>query len=147
MKYVALLRGINAGGNRRVPMAELRVLFEGMGFTNVITYINSGNVIFSSVSAPEAAAIQQTVEKHFGFDIDTLILSQVKLTSVINAIPGEWANDSEQKSDVLFLFPDVDSPDIMQHIGFRPEFETIQYIQGAVLSNVTRVNQPKSSLV
>ena len=48
MKYVALLRGINVGGNNRVPMAELKLCFEKMGFNNVVTYINSGNVIFES---------------------------------------------------------------------------------------------------
>ena len=52
MKYVALLRGVNAGGNRKVPMAELRETFADMDFSDISTYINSGNVIFSSAVLP-----------------------------------------------------------------------------------------------
>ncbi|TGN13385.1 DUF1697 domain-containing protein [Leptospira ilyithenensis] len=48
MKYIALLRGINVGGNRKVEMKKLRNLFESLGYINVSTYINSGNVIFES---------------------------------------------------------------------------------------------------
>ena len=48
MKYVALLRGINAGKNRRIDMKELKLIFESIGCENVSTYINSGNVIFES---------------------------------------------------------------------------------------------------
>ena len=51
MRYVALLRGINVGGNNRVPMPELRACFEAAGYENVKTYINSGNVIFDSDEA------------------------------------------------------------------------------------------------
>lgn len=49
-KYVALLRGINVGGNNKVEMSKLKALFEKMGYTNVVTYINSGNVIFEAHS-------------------------------------------------------------------------------------------------
>lgn len=147
MKYVALLRGINVGGNRKVPMAELRQIFEDLGFTDVSTYINSGNVIFSSEIAPDAAKIEAAIGNHFGFSVDTLVLSAVQLTSVANAIPGEWLNDTEQKSDVLYLFADVDSPDIVDHVGYRPESETIHYIPGSLITNVTRKNQPKSSIM
>lgn len=46
--YVALLRGINVGGNNKIEMTKLKVLFESLGYTNVVTYINSGNVIFET---------------------------------------------------------------------------------------------------
>ena len=55
--------------------------------------------------------------------------------------------DVIKQSDVLFLFPDIDSPDIVGGIGYRPEFETIHYVSGALISNGTRENRPKSSLV
>ncbi|QQS21871.1 DUF1697 domain-containing protein [Candidatus Saccharibacteria bacterium] len=147
MKYVVLLRGINVGGNRKVPMADLRAVFEGMGFADVVTYINSGNVVFSAQTAPVASAIKARLEKAFGFDIDTLVLSQAEVVSVAKAIPDEWLNDAEQKSDVLYLFADIDSSDIMSSIGFRPEFETIHYVPGALITNVSRKYQSKSSLL
>ena len=147
MKYVALLRGINAGGNRRVPMAELRQIFADMGFTDVTTYINSGNVVFSARSEPSAGVIREKLETVFGFEIPLLVLSAEHIRRIAEAIPKEWQNDTVQKSDVIYLFPDVDSPDVMDKFGYRPEFETIHYVPGALITNVTRKNQPKSSLV
>lgn len=147
MRYVALLRGINVGGNRKVPMAELRTVFEALGFTEVSTYINSGNVIFSANVVPDPGEIERVLEKSFGFAIDTLVLSAVEVTSVAQAIPGEWQNNTEQKSDIVYLFPDIDSSGIIDNIGYRPEFETIHYVPGALISNVARKNQPKSCLV
>lgn len=147
MKYVSLLRGINVGGNRKVPMAQLKQVFEGMGFGDVSTYINSGNVIFSAATKPNTATIEQRLALHFGFAIDTLVLSAAELASVADAIPGEWANDTEQKSDVAFLFPDVDSPDIVQTIGHKPDIETMRYVPGALLMNISRQNQSKGSLL
>lgn len=147
MKYVALLRGINVGGNRKVSMAELRAAFEQMGFTEVSTYINSGNVIFAADSVPDASKIERVLAENFGFEINVLVLNAAEVASVAEAIPNEWLNNTEQKSDVVYLFPDVDSPDIMSKIGYRPEFETIYYLPGALITNVSRQNQPKSSLI
>lgn len=147
MNYVALLRRINAGGNRRVPMAELRELFASLGFTDVSTYVNSGNVIFSSTTTPNQTVVENAIENKFGFTVDTLILSADEFLSIANAVPSEWQNDyTDHKSDVCFLFADVDSPDVIDRIAPKSDIETIHYIPGAVLSNVTRQNQPKSSL-
>ena len=147
MKYLALLRGVNAGGKRRVPMAELRNLFEQMEFRDVTTYVNSGNLIFSARTKPDTKNIQKTLEHHFGFAIDTLIIDAKKFQKIVAAIPGEWQNDyTEHKSDACFLFPDVDSPDILERISPRPEFEDVRYVPGALLSYLPRKNQPKSAL-
>lgn len=148
MNYVALLRGINAGVKRRVPMAELRQLFTDMGFSNVKTYINSGNVIFSSDTTLDQSKVQQTLETHFGFDIDTLILSGNKICEIARQIPKDWQNDyQDHKSDVCYLFADVDSSDVLNGFKINPDVEEVRYIDGAVLSSVSRKNQPKSSLL
>lgn len=147
MKYLALLRGINVGGNRTVPMAELRGVFEHAGYTDVSTYINSGNVVFSAPGEPDRRMIESQLAAQFGFAIDMLVLSQVKFAAVADAVPDEWANDTMQKSDVAFLFADVDSPDILQRVGYKPEVETMLYVPGAVIMNVMRHNQSKASLL
>ena len=147
MKYVALLRGINAGGNRRVPMTELRELFTQMGFQNVVTYINSGNVVFDSSDVPSKEQIMQTLTKTFGFDIDTLVLNSEQIEAIADDIPDAWQNNrDEQKSDVLYLFDNVNSPKILEDIGYRPDIETLIYTNHAILSNVSRQNQSRSSL-
>ena len=128
-------------------MAELRRQFFAMGFHEVVSYINSGNIVFSSTDTPDARVIQATVEAYFGFRIDMLVLTAERIATVARAIPGDWHNDTEQKTDVLYLFDDIDSPDIMNRIGYRPEFETIIYTSGALIAHVTRENQSKSSLM
>ena len=148
MKYVCLLRGVNAGGNRKVAMAEFRRVLETMGFENVRTYINSGNAIFESKIQPDAAAIRQSLEEAFGFEIPLLVVGASDLQRIVAAVPQDWQNDYvERKSDVVFLFPDADSPEILQKLGYRPEYETLLYVPGAILSNVVRKNQSRSSLL
>jgi uncharacterized protein (DUF1697 family) len=148
MKYVALLRGINVGGNNKISMAALRGAFESMGFTEVRTYINSGNVIFDAVLAPTQAAIQEHLKDEFGFDISTLLLKGEDIVRIAAAIPKEWKNDREnEKSDVLYLFDEANSPDVLARIGFKPEIETLIYVDHAVLANITRKNQGRGSLL
>lgn len=153
MKYVALLRGINVGGNHRVPKLELHKVFEDLGFADVVIYINSGNVIFSSDQQPKAVEVQATLEKHFGFTIPTLLLSAKKIQAIAAAIPPEWTNDAPKpdksgyKSDVVYLFDEANTPDVLRRIGYRPEVETMHYVDGAVLANISRANQTKYSLL
>jgi hypothetical protein len=61
MKYIALLRGINVGGSKKVEMKKLKALFESLGYENVLTYINSGNIIFESIENKES--VRQEVER------------------------------------------------------------------------------------
>jgi uncharacterized protein (DUF1697 family) len=75
---IALLRGINVGGNRKVPMAQLRVLAQRLGWGNVTTYIQSGNVVFTANGVSTAAAeqqLEQAIELHFGFAVPVIVRS------------------------------------------------------------------------
>ena len=152
MKYVALVRGINVGGNNRVPKAEFKQVLEDLGFTDVLIYLNSGNAVFTSKTKPKANEVQAALEKHFGFSIPTLVLPATKIKAIAAAIPNDWSNDkpqpdkSGQKSDVLYLFDDINSPDILEKLGHKPEIETMIYVDGAVIANVTRANQGRGSL-
>lgn len=146
-RYVALLRGINVGGNRKVVMAELRDLFVALGFSDVSTFINSGNVIFGSATAPDQATIETAISDHFGFFVDTLILSGDQLRAIASAIPVEWTNSVEQRSNAIFLFSDVETSDILEKIGYRPEIERMIYVPGAILATISRKNQSKGSLL
>src|SRR6185503_7965183 len=72
---IALLRGINVGGNKKVPMAVLRDLATGLGFRQVESYIQSGNLVLAASQAAEAAeaALEQAIERHFGFAVDVIV--------------------------------------------------------------------------
>ena len=92
--YVALLRGINVGTGRKVPMHELRALFEELGHSDVRTYIQSGNVVFGAKgTAPKIrAALEQGLERDFGFEVTVLLRTPAELASALKANPyGEHA--------------------------------------------------------
>ena len=72
-KYVALLRGINVGGHHKVPMAELRLALEKINLKNVVTLLNSGNVLFESDSGNLENTMEEHLEKTFGFPIPILL--------------------------------------------------------------------------
>ena len=152
-KYVVLLRGVNVGGNHPVPKKEFQAVLEGLGFTDVVIYLNSGNAVFASDTQPTAVKIQAALEAHFGFGIPTLLLSGEQIQKIAAAIPVNWTNDppkpdkSGQKSDVLYLFDELNTPDILEVIGYRPDVEAMLYVDGAVLANVTRLNQSRYSLL
>lgn len=152
MRYVALLRGVNVGGNHRVPKAEFQQVLESLGFHDVVIYINSGNAVFTSDNEVFAKDVQAALETHFGFTIPTLVLSGEQIQAIAAAIPPDWTNDSPkpdksgQKSDVLYLFDEANSPDVIDKLGYKPDIETMVYVDGAVLANITRRNQMQGSL-
>ncbi|MDH6538457.1 DUF1697 domain-containing protein [Streptomyces sp. SPB4] len=89
-KYAALLRGINVGGNKKVPMAELRAVLEGLGHADVQTYLQSGNAVFSSGEGdPDALAreLEAAIEGHFGFRVPCLVVDGEYLAAVAGACP------------------------------------------------------------
>lgn len=152
MKYVALLRGVNAGGNRKVPKAEFQAVLESLGLTDVLVYINSGNAVFSSDQPVAAATVQSALEKHFGFDIATLVLPAAQVQAIADAIPPHWQNDAPtpqktgHQSNVLYLFGELDSPETIEQLGYNPEIEELVYLPGAILQRISRADQTKSSL-
>lgn len=149
MKYVALLRGINVGGNSKVSMAELKLCFERAGYSDVRTYINSGNVLFSGNGTVQDIAldVERHIEAAFGFAVAVLVLQFGQLQAIAESIPDDWQNNTEQKTDVLFLWPKVDTQDVIQQIGLRKEIEQYLYVPGALLWNISRGNVTKSKLL
>ncbi|MEU9788645.1 DUF1697 domain-containing protein [Streptomyces phaeochromogenes] len=107
--YAALLRGINVGGSRKVPMAELRTLMEGLGYDGVRTYLQSGNAVFSSDHGDEdtlAAELSGALEKHFGFTVDVLVRDHAYLRAVLDACPFPAADlEAKQLHATYFSEP------------------------------------------
>ncbi len=148
MKFIALLRGINAGNLRRIEMKKLKEFFESLGYNNVSTYINSGNIIFESDKKPGIIRkdIESGLKKEFGVDIPTLIKTEREIRKIADAIPQEWQNDSEQKSDVAYLFDEIDSKKILDELPIKKEYLDIRYIKGAIYWNIIRKNYNKSQI-
>ena len=150
MRYVALLRGINVGGNKKVEMKKLKATFERLGYTDVVTYINSGNVVFDTRNTETKKlrnSIEQLMVKDFGFEVPTLVVSADALQPIVKAIPSDWTNDDEWKTDVCFLWEEIDDSTIIEKLGYDETIETMVYIPGVVIWHVSRANQHKSKLV
>jgi uncharacterized protein (DUF1697 family) len=107
MTYIAFLRGINVSGHKSIKMDELRKIFEKMGYKNVRTYIQSGNIVFeSSKSKNEALAkkIEAGLEKSLGYDVTVVIRTKDEIENVIKNYPfGKVKNPESYKTDVAFL--------------------------------------------
>ncbi|TNJ43861.1 DUF1697 domain-containing protein [Tamlana fucoidanivorans] len=103
--YIALLRGINVSGQKKVPMAELRQLLSDSGLFNVSTYIQSGNVVFQSVETnikQLEAQIHDTIQSHFGFDVPILIQQLEALQYIFDACP--FSPNKKQNSYFMLLY-------------------------------------------
>ena len=143
---MALLRGINVGGKNKVPMADLRDTFEAMGMEVATSYLNTGNVIFSSPVSPERRAVEEAVEHRFGFPLKILLRDGAAVTSIARAIPEGWVNDGTMKCDVLFLWGDVDHPAILDRLPARAGVDHLRYVPGAVIRRVDRDKLGKSAM-
>lgn len=89
-RYAALLRGINVGGHRRLPMAEFRTLLEDLGCQNVATYLQSGQAVFTAPTGDDdalAATISQKLEARYGADIDVIVRDGAYLSAVVGGCP------------------------------------------------------------
>lgn len=148
MNYVALLRGINVGGNKKVEMKRLKGVFEEHGCTDVSTYINSGNVIFAS-SLSKAVLMEQVskwIEDAFGFEVATLIKTQHEMKEIAAAIPSDWKNDEDHRTDVAYLFSEIDHPQVIDDLPFVKAYIDVRYIPGALYWRSARSNVMKSRM-
>ena len=128
MRYIALLRGINVGGNNKVAMSELKSCFEQAGFKNVLTYINSGNVIFESDETDTAKLVvicEAAIEKQFGFRVVCSVITAAELLAALKHAT-KWWNDGDAKHNALFVIAPKKADEIMTAVGeAKPEYEKV----------------------
>lgn len=132
MRYVALLRGINVGGNTMIKMTELKAAFEGCGCQNVVTYINSGNLAFDVATdgAEEAlvSLIEKAIETGFGKQIPVMIREQAAIDKILVNNPFEGEFESHKEMHVLFLREEMPAEKIDQLMAAAPEGERFAVI-------------------
>lgn len=149
MIYIALLRGINVGGNNKVNMKALKTTFEQAGMQHVLTYINSGNIIFSHPTLAHAELsqiLQQAIATEFALQIKVMIRDIHQIQSIIQAIPASWTNNDQMKSDIFFLWEEIDSPSIVQQLPLKAGVGTLLYTAGALLFSVDREDAVRSQM-
>jgi uncharacterized protein (DUF1697 family) len=149
--YLVLLRGINVGGKNRVPMATLRTLLDDMGFSNVSTYIASGNVLLESEERPAAikAQIEQALPRTFKLDaelIKVLVMSRDQLEGVVRNKPKRFGEQpGRYHSDAIFLM-DIDPEEALTVFDPRDGVDKVWPGDGVIYSQRLSSQRTKSRL-
>jgi uncharacterized protein (DUF1697 family) len=125
-KFIALLRGINVGGQKKIKMSDLKLLFEETGFQNVETYIQSGNVIFSTKEKSSENLeenISSTIKKKFDFDVPVIVVTPQEIESSLKRNPFIKKKGEIDKLYIIFLSKRPSKTDIekLVEMDFSPE--------------------------
>ena len=117
MEYVALLRGINVGGANKVVMSELREQVAGVGYTNVRTYINSGNLLFEAEAPREDVAqrVEDLLTNRYDFPIRVALLTAQDYLEELEGLPDWWRGEVARR-DALFFTRGLDRAHVRERI-------------------------------
>jgi uncharacterized protein (DUF1697 family) len=149
MTYVAFLRGVNVGGKGIVSMAAIKEALIALGLSDVRTYINSGNVIFSTRASDAqklTARIEKALELHTGMAIKMLVIDHKTLKRMVDAIPRNWVDDKTMRTYVLLLWKELDDRTILDRLSIKPGVDELKYTPGAVVWRVDRENVGRSHM-
>lgn len=130
MRYIALLRGINVGGNTKVSMPELKDLISSQGLKNVTTYINSGNVGFGArndgageIESKLVTQIEQAIESHFKLPIQVMVRKQSEIEKILKNNPFDGEFESHKEMHVLFMKDEMPAEEQAQLLDKQTESE------------------------
>jgi uncharacterized protein (DUF1697 family) len=127
-QYLVLLRGINVGGKNIIKMADLKAGFEAMGFSNVVTYIQSGNVLFQSNEKDKTlltTTIEKGLSKRFNFEAKVVPISQQELAGIIRNAPDGFGSEEDKfRYDVIFLKEPLTPKEAMKSVSVREGVDT-----------------------
>ncbi|WP_323787037.1 DUF1697 domain-containing protein [Psychroserpens sp.] len=122
--YIALLRGINVGGHKKVPMAELRAILSKSGFENVATYIQSGNIILQSSLSDKKeieSRIQKSILDHFGFEVPVIAKTRKELQIIFDTCPFSEEKKATSYFIMLSEIPKAEYLSLVSDITFDNE--------------------------
>jgi len=148
--FVALLRGVNVGGNNMISMNSLKKSFESMGFANVSTYINSGNIIFET-KEKDARKLEKKIEqmmlRDYQLESKVVLRSFSEMEKLVQSLPRRWGGDSSWRYNVIFLRHTIDSEDILAELPANSEVEEVLYRPGTLLwsAQAEQMSQTKMS--
>ncbi|MGN0660138.1 MAG: DUF1697 domain-containing protein, partial [Oscillospiraceae bacterium] len=146
----ALLRGINISGKNKISMADLKLSFEETGFENVVTYLNSGNVIFSEDDEYEAdisGKIKRMIKDKFNLDIAVFVTDIDRINDALSNAPDWWGTaDKEIYDNLIFVMPPATAEEIAEKIGEPTEnLERISIYKNCIFWAFDRKNYAKAN--
>ncbi len=149
-RQIAFLRGINVSGKNKISMAKLKQGFEELGFQEVKTYLNSGNVIFSSDGEDTGSftnQIETMIKNLFNLDIPVFIISKEALEDILRNAPDWWGNENKEIYDnLIFIMPPATFAEVFNELGEpKKELETIKSYKEVVFWSFTRKEYQKTN--
>ena len=149
-RYIAFLRGINISGKNKISMAELKKNFEELGFEEVKTYLNSGNVIFLSDEeniGKLTIQIETMIKEYFGFGIPIFCISKEELEDILQNAPDWWGNENKEIYDnLIFIMPPATFSDVFNEIGEPKEgLEKIRNYKDVIFWSFSRKDYQKTN--
>lgn len=148
-RYVAFLRGVNVGGNSTVKMDKLREMFESLGFRNVRTILNSGNVLFETQDKNPSILtkrLDETLRKTFGFEIPVMLRTDIQVLSLVNSRPFKNVKITpDTRLYVTFLSEAHKLKIKIPYVSPEKDFKILQAKDGAVCSSL--ILSPRMSTV
>ena len=131
MRYIALLRGVNVSGKNKIAMKELKATLQTHGYQNVVTLLNSSNVVSDVEGKNEDVLMQEIrtiVQEVFGLDVPTFVTTAAELADVLDHAPAWWGTENKEVYDnLIFLLPPTSFEEVYAAIGAPKEgIEQIQ---------------------
>ena len=149
-RYIALLRGINISGKNKISMSELKEGIAELGFADVVTYLNSGNVVFSSDIEDKGILsnkIKSMINDRFDLDIPVFIILQAELKELLDNAPDWWGEDDKEIYDnLIFIMPPLSCEDVCDEIrNPKAEYEKVHSYKGAIFWSFIRKDYRKTN--
>ena len=149
-RYIALLRGINISGKNRISMSELKTGLAELGFAEIATYLNSGNVIFSSVVDDENILLDKVklmIKERFELEIPVFIILQEELKELLKNAPDWWGKDNKEIYDnIIFMIPPLSYERLYDEIGSpKAEYEKVHPYKDVVFWSFVRKDYQKTN--
>lgn len=149
MKYVALLRAINVGGNNSIKMEQLRACFQAGGFGQVMTYIQSGNVIFESEDKNKeklTREIEERVSQTFNYTARIVVRSYTEIQKVVKGVPNDWNTRIDLRCNVAFIKEPVTAKEAWQEILPKEGIDVVTIGHGVLYLSTVLSGLNKSAL-
>ena len=130
MIYIAFLRGINVGGHRKIKMADLRSQLENVGFQDVLTYIQSGNIVFkSAIQQPVELenSITNTILDHYGFEVPVIVKQRSEIKDIMANNPFTDPKDIDENKVYFVLLKDEPKIEMIKALSVR-QFENEEFV-------------------
>jgi uncharacterized protein (DUF1697 family) len=147
MKYVALLRGINVGGNNIIKMEDLRITFEKAGYTNVATFIQSGNVVFDSTSLDKeqiTTHIESILSKTFHYSSRVVLRSKKEIYTTLHGVPRDWNSEKDLRCYILFVKEPLTANDVASDVELHEGIDFLSVGAGVLYMSTKMEGLTKS---